>query len=311
MKTVCSTVWLALLLAPAAAGAEPVVEHDVVDVSAPKGVVVKRVSIDNRLGDITVEGHDQDNITVRVVKRAGDRETLERLMVSLMPDSRGSATISTSLRAGSESRPVAAGSIGVDLVVQVPRTARVSAESWNGAITVSKVDQGAELIANEGEITVRQVSGPVSTESLRGRQVFAEIFGDLAAQAVEGDLDFDLVRGRNLRARAVRGDIVGRRVHVDNLSVFAVHGSVVLDAELVAGGRYSVSSRKGSVELRLAKGGPEVALVARTAHRPRLPPEWRMHRDQNGRWVGESGQGAQPANLQLRSDTKKITIKRF
>jgi hypothetical protein len=188
----------------------------------------------------------------------------------------------------------------------------VNAEVWNGAIRVSKVDQGAELIANEGEIIVEQVSGPVSTENLRGRQRFAEIFGDLAAQAVEGDLDFDLISSQILKARAVRGDIKGRRLRVAKLSAYAVHGDIMLQSEeLSAGGEYKVSSRKGRVELHLPRSGPAVVFTARSKARPVLPAEWRVDRDQNGRWIGGGGQGAQPANLQLRADTKQITIRRF
>lgn len=312
-RALCCVV-LAVVLLPAGARAQKpaggFVEHDAVDVRAPEDVVIRRVSIDNRLGDVSVEGHDSQSITVRVVKRAGDPETLERLVVSLIPDFEGAAEITTELRPGTENRPVAAGSIAVDLVVLVPRTARVSAVVWNGGLQVTKLDQGAELFANEGDIVVRQVSGPVNAENLRGRQRFAEIFGDLAAQVIEGDLDFDVISGDALHASAVRGQVVGRRVRVRDLKVRTVHGDVKLEAELAAGGRYRVSSRNGSIEFRY-RDGPKVLLTASSRDKPRLGEEWQAKRDGLGRWVGSHGQGLEPAHLELRADTKTILVRHF
>ncbi len=105
-----------------------VFEQDAVDIEAPEGVEIGLVQVDNRLGDVSVRGHDAPGIAIQSFKRAADRETLERLVVSLVPDAKGRVRIRTTLKAGPESGPIAAGSIAVDLVVLVPHEAVVEAQ---------------------------------------------------------------------------------------------------------------------------------------------------------------------------------------
>ena len=60
--------YLAVVLLAAMAGAaaaEPgVEERDVVELAPAKGQHVGKVAIDNRLGDVRIEGHDRDVITI-------------------------------------------------------------------------------------------------------------------------------------------------------------------------------------------------------------------------------------------------------
>ena len=102
-------IGLLILFVAVPAAAEPVVERDVVELSPAKGARIERLEIDNRLGDVRIEGHDRDSISIIAVKRAPDQETVERLKVSLIPDPNGPVSISTALLAGKESRPIAAG----------------------------------------------------------------------------------------------------------------------------------------------------------------------------------------------------------
>ena len=106
------------------------VQRDVVEVSPTKGIHIGLVDIDNRLGDVRIEGNDRDSISIMAVKRAPDQETMERLKVLLVPDPNGSISITTALKAGQESRPIRAGSVRIDLVVLAPRQARVRAQVW-------------------------------------------------------------------------------------------------------------------------------------------------------------------------------------
>ena len=66
-----------------------VVERDVVELAPARGVSIKSIDVDNRLGDVRIEGHDRDNISILAIKRAPDMETIERLKVSLVPDPNG------------------------------------------------------------------------------------------------------------------------------------------------------------------------------------------------------------------------------
>ena len=114
-----------------------------------------------------------------------------------MPDAQGRVQVTTRLRAGAEYKPVSAGSISVDLVVFVPRHSAVDAEIWKGNLEVSKVDNGARLLVDKGQIKVKQVSGRVVSAMRKGDQNFAEVFGELDTRSIEGDLRLRTIQGRS------------------------------------------------------------------------------------------------------------------
>jgi hypothetical protein len=260
----------ALALAPGATWAQKAssaaIEKDVVEVAAPEGTTISTVRIDNRLGDVTIHGHDSESIKIQSFKRAADAATLERLVVSLVPDSQGRVRVTTSLRAGAEFKPVDANSIAVNLVVFVPRHSAVDAEIWKGNLEVSKVDNGAKLLVDKGRIQVKQVSGRVVSAMRKGEQDFKEVFGELDTRSVEGDLRLDTIQGKSMVASVVRGKIYGESLHVSNMKVRTVYGDVELTAEFVPGGSYSVSSRRGDVSLRFRGQTPvTVRVLAKSA----------------------------------------------
>lgn len=293
------------------ARADEVFERDAVNVSAPPGVDISRVSVDNRLGDVTVRGHDHEGIVVHAFKRAPDDETLERLVVSLVPEPGGPVSIRTSLLAGLESRPIPAGAVEVDLVVLVPRSARVRAEVWNGSIEVEGVDNGAELAANEGEIDVKQVSGEVSTHIAHGPQELAEIFGAVDARGVESDLDLEEVIGSRLAASVYRGRVSARHVRVRELSVRTIHGSVRLEGTLLAGGHYRVSAYRGNLELRVRSEFGLRVMARSKSGQVRLPKVLAARRAATGAFFGAYGSGRSPAELQLTTGMGHITLAEF
>lgn len=309
----------ALLPALALAGAawaDPVgggmVQRDAVEVSPARGVRIDVVDVDNRLGDVRVEGHDRETISIVAVKRAPDADTMERLKVSLVPDPGGPVSITTALRAGQEARPVPAGAVRIDLVVLAPRGARVRAQVWKGRLEVKGVDNGADLTTDEGDIAVRQVSGAVSTQSGHGHHSLAQIFGAVDARSIDGNLDLDLVRGDRLDAVVQRGDVTGRRLKIRDLSIRILRGNAVLEGEVVAGGRYAVASYWGNVEVRFTGRAPLRVLARARSGEVSLPKRFRR-RAEKGLVVGYAagGSGRLPAEIDLRSRAGLITVAEF
>ncbi|HUS65872.1 MAG TPA: DUF4097 family beta strand repeat-containing protein [Kofleriaceae bacterium] len=293
----------------------PVVERDVVELAPARGVRITSIDVDNRLGDVRVEGHDRDSISVMAIKRAPDGETIERLKVSLVPDPNGPVTISTSLLAGQEARPVPAGAIRIDLVILAPRGARVQAEAWKGKVAIQGLDNGAELVTDDGDIDVTQVSGDISTRSAHGSQSFAEIFGAIDARAVQGDLDLDLVRGERLAAMVQLGDVIAHRVRVRNLSVRITRGDAIIEGEAMPGGSYHIASYWGNVQVKL-RGKTPVRVAARTqAGQVTLPARLRRRENRafgdSERVIGSLGSGRSPADLDLRTRVGSITVTEF
>lgn len=293
-------------------GARGVFEHDAVEVLAPEGVKFGQVSIDNHLGNVSVRGHDHESIAIKSFKRADDDATLERLVVSLVPDGQGRVSISTALRAGAENKPVRAGSIAIDLVVFVPRKSAVDAEIWNGELLVSNVDNGASLVADKGRIAVKQVSGAVAADLRLGDQVFAELLGDLRAHGIEGTLDLNTVRGKVLEASIVRGGIVGAKLKFKQIQVRSVFGDIDLSAELMPGGSYKIASRMGNVSIRFS--GPSAVAVSVGASKVTLASEMSPRHDGQHRWYAYYGQRSAkivPAELELQAPTGTVLVRHF
>jgi len=86
----------------------------------PAGHAFTRLSIENPLGDVKVEGYDGTAIQIETHKQAPDEDTLDRLHISLVPNPDGTVAIKTTADGGKEFRPVSRGAVRIDLVIRVP-----------------------------------------------------------------------------------------------------------------------------------------------------------------------------------------------
>ncbi len=283
-----------------------VYERDAVEVAPADQVSFELVDIDNRLGDVRVEGHDGASVMIFAFKRAPDDDSLDRLKVSLIPSPAGPVRIGTSITTANEARPLRAGTVKIDLVVRAPRGARVRAQVWNGTLTVTGMDAGAELIANRGNIAVRHCSGTIVSHSARGSQRFNEVVGTVDAQGMFGDLDFQLVRGESLDASTHEGDIAGSRIHARHVALRATRGDVRFAGTLLVGGSYRLSTYQGNVEVQLARLVRTPVRVVSRAPRGavRAPAGVRLVRAAGGAMVAElddrSSERAEPRLLSER-----------
>ncbi|MBI4508634.1 MAG: DUF4097 family beta strand repeat protein [Deltaproteobacteria bacterium] len=237
------------------------VERDSVEIAPHRGVRIRALDVENRLGDVTVLGHDAPSVTLSVVKRAPDGETLDRLKVNLVPDPAGSIHVGTALLIGKEARPIPVGSVRIDLALAVPRDARVEIRAWNGKLTVAGIRGGARLSANEGEITVTDVRGTVATSNARGRQELRAVRGAVALGNAFGEVSLDEISGDSLAASVHEGTVVATQVRSSHVKIRTTYGQVLFQGELLAGGRYDIRSYQGDITIRFRQG-PKVALEA-------------------------------------------------
>lgn len=302
---------------PSLVRADPAVfEKDFVEIQTPEGVKVDKVSIDNRLGNVSVQGHDHPYISIQSFKRADDTQALERLVVSLIPDASGHVRVSTALRAGEELRPLRKGSVSVDLLVYVPRTAEIHAQLWKGELQVSKVDNGANLKVDKGSIDVKQVSGRVVSHMRRGDQAFSQLFGDLQAQGIEGELGMHDIQAKQLHASLVRGKITGRNLKSKDLQLRNVFGDIDLEARFTPGGKYLVVSRKGKVTVAfrgdtlvaMTVVSPEASIDSALAPKRLGTSLWEAH---FGMQKGQAKGRVRPAHLEIRSSSGSVALKHF
>lgn len=222
---------------------------------APGKRPIRAVAIDNPLGDVRIEGHDGTSVTIISVKHAPDAATLGRLRVTLVPDPDGTVHLTSTLGDGRELPRAALGSIRIDLVVRVPRAARVEGRVGRGRLEAKNLDAGAELDAGAGSIVVANVAGGVLARSVDGDQHFAQVFGDLDAHALDAELDLDTVRGQNLTAQVYRGAIAGRHLASRRIRLTAIHGDITVATEAQAGGSIVVASVHGAVNVTVHSPG--------------------------------------------------------
>jgi len=253
-------------------------------------------AFENPLGDIRVEGHDGNTILIETHKRAPDEESLDRLRVSLVPNTDGTVRITTTADRA-EGHSVARNAVAIDLVIRAPRNARIDAIVGTGKLEVLNMDGGGELESSSGQITVRNVQGELYTHSVSGRMSLTQVFGSLDASTVSSDLDLDSIQGQKLVASANQGKIAGRRVRARDIELTTTHGNIVLEAEASLRGRVFVSSLRGDIDVKLRRQGAVLIRGRGTkvdlgSLAQNLPNGWAQ--------VG-IGQGQDPTIVELRS----------
>lgn len=217
----------------------------------PAGRAIKKLAIENPLGDVRVEGYDGTAIQIETHKSAPDEEALDRLHISLIPNPDGTVSIRTTADGGKELKSVARSALRIDLVIRAPRDARVEAAVGSGMLEVVNMDAGGDLDTGSGMISVRNVQGEVLTHSVSGNTRLTQVFGSIDAQTLSSDLDLDTIGGERLVASVHRGRIAGRRVRVRDVELTTTDGKIVLEAEAALRGRLVVSSFKGDVDVQL------------------------------------------------------------
>lgn len=241
--------------AQAAGGATPTASERARLTIEPAGRAITRLSIENPLGDVRVEGYDGTALQIETHKVAPDEDALDRLHISLVPNPDGSVMIRTTADSAKELKLVPRNAVRVDLVIRAPRDARVEAAVSSGTLEVINMDAGGDLDTASGPISVRNVQGELLTHSVSGMTRLAQVFGSVDAQTLSSDLDLDTIGGDRLVASVHRGRIDGRRVRVRDVQLTTTEGKIVLEAEAALRGHLVVSSFKGDVDVQLRHRG--------------------------------------------------------
>jgi DUF4097 and DUF4098 domain-containing protein YvlB len=286
-------------------------ERNAVQVKPKKGVVIKGLKVDNRLGDVEVIGSDEPGIAVYAVKRAKDGEVLERLKVNmLVPERSGTVEIGTMLLAGEEAKPVEAGTIRIDLTITVPRKAGVEVKAWNGKIAVTGLRNGAALQAHESSITVTDVVGAVQTLATRGKQRLTSVRGTVTAGATYGEMSLDAISGDALLASVHDGTVTATRIRSRQVTLRTTIGDISFSGELLAGGNVDVRSYKGDVEIRVAEKKGLALEVDAWSRKGQVDTQLELAglATEKGRVRGTFGTAKKPASLEVGSTLGRVTI---
>jgi hypothetical protein len=295
------------------------IERDDVQIQPHAKVKVKKVAIDNRLGDVSVVGHDDPGVIVHVVKRGPDGETLDRLKVNLVTDPDGTITLGTALMAGEEARPLPARSIRIDVTIEVPRSAHIDVKAWNGKLAVTGVHAGAQLKAHAADVAVTDVSGKVTTDTTRGNQKLTSVRGTVSAENTYGEVALESISGDSLAASVHEGQVIATRVKSRTVKLRTTFGDIHFTGELLAGGHYDLASYKGNVVVQLVPPGDPLAAkkgmaLALDAYARDGSVDSRLEladvtRPEQGRLVGSFGTSrAKPAVLSISSMAGNVSV---
>jgi hypothetical protein len=245
---------LALLASPALADTPaPAVEKAKLEIQ-PSGKAFTKITIDNPLGDVIVEGYAGKSLRIESRKVAPDDDGLERLRISLVPNPDGTVSIRTTADKIAGTATLKRGQVRVDLKVYAPHDARIEATSSAGAVRISNLDNGGEIDTASGEIEVSNVSGEVTTNSVSGTTRIQQVLhGSVESSTLDADLAFDSIAGERLVASANQGKITGRRVRSREIQLTTNHGAISLEAEAMLRGRIIVASLKGDIEVKMRR----------------------------------------------------------
>ena len=221
----------------------------------PAGRPFKQISIENPLGDVRVEGYDGTSIQIETRKQGPNEEAIDRLRVSLVPNPDGTVRMKTTADGGPEHSNLSRSQVRIDLIVRAPRDARIEAVSSSGALEVINMDAGGALDTGSGKITVRNVAGELSTNSVSGATSLTQVFGSVDAEILSNDLALDSIGGERLVANVNHGAIQGRRVRSRNIELTTMDGKIVFEGEAALRGRVIISSFKGDIDVKLRRNG--------------------------------------------------------
>ena len=272
----------------------------------PAGRSFKKLTIENPLGDVRVEGYDGKAIQIETNKFAPDLDILDRLRISLIPNSDGTVRIATTAEPPpSREHRAPRSAVRIDLVVRAPRDARIEAIASAGKIEVINMDAGGDLDTGSGSISVRNMQGTLFTE-------FRQLVGTprrCSARSMDAvsDVDLDSINGEHLVASVNRGKIAGRRVRARDVELTTTEGKIFLEAEASLHGHLVVSSMKGDVDVRLRRMGPVMVRARGTKVSLGMPSQVA-----NDGWtaamIGELSSTSRPALVELRSQTGIINF---
>ena len=268
---------------------------------------IKNVVIDNRLGSVTIRGHDKPSAIISAYKRAPTGAVLARLRVKLIALPNGQVSITSVLAPSANSMPIRRGSISIDLEITVPRAAQVQGRVWNGSLSADGMDNGATLTSNRGDIEVRNCSGPIVTHTRRGKQELNAIFGALSAEGLVSDLVLQQIRGDRLAVSIYRGTVSGRDIRSRDVSVRTTYGDIELQGQAVLGGRYDVNTYSGNVSIRF-RNHIAVKVRAKAKAGVQLPHILRPRRQPDGTVLGRSAEGDQPMAVDAQSATGRVVL---
>lgn len=151
-----------------------------------------------------------------------------------------------------------------DLVVSIPRAARVWIKTIDGDIDVRGTAGELEAYAVRGRIVVHDVRGVTSLESIDALVIVERAGGDLRVRGGKGDVSLDAVRG-TVSVATISGAVTLTDFNADG-RVETIGGNVNFRSGLLAGMQLDVQTHAGAINLSVPVArAPALDLSSRAA----------------------------------------------
>jgi hypothetical protein len=214
----------------------------------------------NISGDIVVTRGGGNDVSVEIIKTARGRtdeearELLQLVQVEVI-ERGGRAEVKTQYPQGDEMRRNNRRNVNVSVAynVSAPAGIRLRASSISGSITVKEIKgevsaesvSGVVRIFNGGRITsAKSISGSVEVND-------TDIDGSFNASSVSGSVILRRVKARQLDLGSISGEVLLDDVDSQQVNAQTVSGSVRFGGPVAKGGRYELSSHSGNVSVAL------------------------------------------------------------
>ncbi|HLV27079.1 MAG TPA: DUF4097 family beta strand repeat-containing protein [Gemmatimonadales bacterium] len=132
--------------------------------------------------------------------------------------------------------------------VTVPATARVTAKSVSGDVSVEGSRGRLSAGSVSGDVTVEGGNGEITLSSVSGDVILSRATGRVSANAVNGDVVLSDIEG-DVTATTVSGDVRLQRVRARLVTGKTVSGDVEFQGPFSNDGRYELTTHSGDIEL--------------------------------------------------------------
>ncbi|MDH5706681.1 MAG: DUF4097 domain-containing protein [Candidatus Aminicenantes bacterium] len=144
--------------------------------------------------------------------------------------------------------------VSVSYMVMIPAKAAVKVYVTSGNVDLEGIGGMTKVKTTSGRVELRKASQDVDLDVVSGRIDVQDVTGNTYLHTISGNITAEGIKG-SIKATVVSGDIDLRDVsEADTVEAKITSGSVSYEGEIRSGGRYTLTSHSGSVEMIVPAG---------------------------------------------------------
>jgi hypothetical protein len=139
--------------------------------------------------------------------------------------------------------------VSVNYNLMIPAKAAVKITSVSGSVDLEAIGGATKAKVVSGDVTVMKAAKGVDCEAVSGDIVVQDVTGDAYLNVISGRINAEGIKG-SIKATVVSGRIELIEVsEADKVEAEAVSGTIVYEGRISKGGRYTLNSHSGTVQM--------------------------------------------------------------